>query len=246
MVATAAADGYTLFMTSPPALTIGPHIAKVPYDTLRDFAPVCLIATGSMLLLTHATSPLTSVKDLIARAKSEPGRLNYGSAGNGTANHIGMELFKAAAGIDVTHVPYAGAPQSVVDLIAGRLDVMMNSIPPALPHVKQGRLRALALAGSSRSPLLPEVPTVDEATGLRGVEAGSWLGLLAPRGTPPRIVARLNEVAVRTVNAPENRARLIALGADPRGTTPQEFAAFLRRDFEKNGEAVKLAELKSD
>src|SRR5687768_10487446 len=157
-VAGAQPDGYTLFMTSPPCLTILPHIAKVPYDTLKDFAPISLISTGDMLLLVPPGSPITSAKDLIARAKAAPGKLNYGSAGNGTANHIGMEVFKQMAGVNLTHVPYSGAPQSVIDLLAGRLDVMLNSIPPAIPHVKTGRLRALGVAGPARSPLLPELP----------------------------------------------------------------------------------------
>ena len=245
-VATAVPDGYTLFMTSPPCLTILPHVAKVPYDTLRDFAPISLIATGPMLLLTPPASPIASVKELIARAKAEPGKLNYGSAGNGTANHMGMELFKSMAGINLTHVPYAGAPQSVVDLLAGRLDVMMNSIAPAVPHVKQGRLRALALAGAARSPLLPDIQTIDEATGLRGVEAGSWLGFLAPAGTSKAIVARLNEVAVRVVRSADSRSRLIALGAEPVGNAPGEFGAFLRTDFERNGMIVRRAGVKID
>ncbi len=245
-VAGAVPDGYTLFMTSPPCLTILPHIAKVPYDTLKDFAPISLISTGDMLLLVPPGSPITSAKDLIARAKAAPGKLNYGSAGNGTANHIGMEVFKQMAGVNLTHVPYSGAPQSVIDLLAGRLDVMLNSIPPAIPHVKTGRLRALAVAGPARSPLLPELPTVDEATGLRGFQAGSWLGFLAPAGTPRQIVARLNEVAVKAVKDPDTRARLIAIGGDPVGNTPREFAAFLRADYEKNGAAAKQAGLKID
>ena len=190
-VASAAPDGYTLFMTSPPCLTIVPHISKVPYDTLKDFVPISLIASGDMLLLVPAASPITSVKDLIARARAEPGKLNYASAGNGTVNHIGMEVFKNMAGIKLTHVPYSGAPQSVIDMLAGRLDVMLGSIPPVLPHVKTGKLRALGVAGAARSPLFPEVPTVDEATGLHGFQAGSWLGLLAPARTPRQIVVRL-------------------------------------------------------
>jgi tripartite-type tricarboxylate transporter receptor subunit TctC len=246
MVATAAPDGYTVFMTSPPCLTILPHISKVPYNTLTDFIPISLISTGPMLLLTHASSPIASAKDLIARAKAAPGKLNYSTAGNGTANHIGMEIFKGIAGINITHVPYAGAPQSVIDLIAGRVDVMLNSIPPALPHVKSGKMRALALAGAARSTLLPEVPTVDEATGLRGVLAGSWLGLLAPAGTPRAIVNRLNAVAVQVVQTPDMRARLIGQGSDPVGNSPQEFAAFLRADYDKNGAAAKQAGLKID
>jgi tripartite-type tricarboxylate transporter receptor subunit TctC len=246
LVAGATPDGYTVFMTSPPCLTILPHMSKVPYNTLTDFIPISLISTGAMLLLTHASSPVNSVKDLIARAKAAPGKLNYSSAGSGTANHIGMEIFKGIAGISITHVPYAGAPQSVIDLIAGRVDVMLNSIPPALPHVKTGKMRALGLAGAARSSLLPDVPTVDEATGLRGVQAGSWLGLLAPAGTPRHIVARLSEVAVQTVRAPETRARLIGQGSDPVGSNPQEFTAFLRADYDKNGAAVKQAGLKVD
>ena len=148
------------------------------------------------------------------------------------------------AGISLTHIPYAGAPQSVIDLIAGRVDVMLNSIPPALPHVKTGKMRALGLAGAARSSLLPEVPTIDEATGLRGVQAGSWLGLLAPAGTPRAVIASLNDVVVQVVQSPETRARLIGQGSDPVGNSPQEFAAFLRADYDKNGAAVKLAGLK--
>ncbi len=245
-VATSAPDGYTLFMTSPPCLTIGPHITKVPYNTLKDFVPVSLIATGDMLLLTHPSSPITSVKDLIARAKAEPGKLNYSSAGSGTVNHIGMEVFKSMTGIKLTHVPYAGAPQSVIDLIAGRLDVMLGSIPPVLPHVKSGKLRALGVAGAKRSPLLPDVPTIDEAAGLRGFQAGSWLGLLAPAHTPRAIVARLNAVAIEVVRNPDMQARLTAIGGDPVGNSAQEFAAFLRSDYEKNGVAARQAGLKID
>ncbi len=244
MVAGAAPDGYTLFMTSPPCLTILPHMSKVQYNTLKDFAPISLISTGPMLLLTHTSSPVNSVNDLIARAKASPGKMNYSSAGSGTANHIGMEIFKGIAGISITHVPYAGAPQSVIDLIAGRVDVMLNSIAPALPHVKSGKMRALAIASATRTPLLPDLATVDEATGLRGVQAGSWLGFLAPAGTPRAIIARLNEIAVETVRTPEIRARLLAQGSDPVGNSAQEFAAFLRADYDKNGAAVKQAGLK--
>ncbi len=245
-VAGAVPDGYTLFMSSPPCLTIVPHISKVPYDTLRDFVPISLIATGDMLMLTHPSSPITGIKDLIARARAEPGKLNYGSAGNGTVNHIGMEVFKGMTGIKLTHVPYAGAPQSVIDLMAGRLDVMLNSIPPALPHVKSGKLRALGVAGTKRFAQLPDVPTVDEAAGLQGFQAGSWLGLLAPARTPRAIVARLNAAAVEAVRNPETRARLIAIGGDPVGSSPQEFAVFLRADYEKNGVAARQAGLKVD
>jgi tripartite-type tricarboxylate transporter receptor subunit TctC len=245
-VFTAAPDGYTLFMASSPSLTIVPHISKVPYNTLKDFAPISLIAMSDMLMLTYPASPIASMKDLIARAKAAPGKLNYGSAGNGGTNHIGMEIFKHMAGVNLIHVPYAGAPQSVIDLMAGRLDVILNSIPPALPHVKAGRLRALGVAGPTRAVLLPDVPTIDEAAGLRGFQAGSWLGLLAPAGTPRAIVTRLNAAAAEAIRNPEIRARLIAIGGDPVGNSPQEFAAFLRTDYERYGVAAKQAGLKVD
>ena len=246
LVAGAAPDGYTVFMSSPPCLTILPHVAKVPYDTFKDFMPVSLLASGPMVLLTHAASPISSAKDLIARAKAAPGKLNYSTAGNGTANHIGMEVFKGIAGINITHVPYAGSPQSVIDLIAGRVDVMYSSIPLTLPHVKAGRLRTLAIASASRSALMPEVPTMDEATGLRGVLAGSWIGLLVPAATPAAIVARLNDAAVQAVRNAGTRARLLEQGSDPIGNSSREFAIFLRADYDRNGAAVKLAGLKID
>ena len=164
----------------------------------------------------------------------------------GTPDVLARAVTPGMSGIRLTHVPYAGAPQSVIDLMAGRLDVMLNSIPPALPHVKSGKLRALGVAGASRTALLPEVPTVDEAAGLHGFQVGSWLGLLAPAGTPRTIVARLNEAAVQTIRNPETRARLIAIGGDPVGSSPREFAVFLRADYEKNGAAARLAGLKVD
>lgn len=246
LVAGAAPDGYTVFMSSPPCLTILPHVAKVPYDTFKDFMPVSLLASGPMVLLTHAASPISSAKDLIARAKAAPGKLNYSTAGNGTANHIGMEVFKGIAGINITHVPYAGSPQSVIDLIAGRVDVMYSSIPLTLPHVKAGRLRTLAIASASRSALMPEVPTMDEATGLRGVLAGSWIGLLVPAATPVAIVSRLNDAAAQAVRNAAIRTRLLEQGSDPIGNSSREFAIFLRADYDRNGAAVKLAGLKID
>jgi tripartite-type tricarboxylate transporter receptor subunit TctC len=246
LVARAAPDGYTLFLTSPGALTIVPHVTpNVPYDTHKDFAPIGLVSTGPFLLLVHPSVPAKTVKELIALARAEPGKLNYSSAGNGTANHLAMEHFKRAAGVNFTHVPYKGAPQAVTDLLAGRVSVTMNSIPPILAHIKAGRLQPLAVAGAKRSPLLPGVPTANEA-GVANFEAGSWLGLLAPAKTPQRIVARLSEVMVKTVNAPETRSRIEALGADPVGGSPQEFATLIRRESELNAQIIKAAGVKVD
>jgi tripartite-type tricarboxylate transporter receptor subunit TctC len=246
LVARAQPDGYTIFLTSPGALTIVPHVSQnVPYDTHKDFAPVGLISTGPFLLLVHPSVPAKTVKELIALARAEPGRLDYSSAGNGTANHLAMEHFKSVAGVNFTHVPYKGAPQAVTDLLAGRVSVTMNSIPPILAHIKAGRLRPLAVASSRRSPLLADVPTANEA-GVPNFESGSWLGLLTPAKTPPRIIARLSEVMVKTVNAPETRARIEALGAEPVGSSPQAFGALLRREWEINAKIIKAAGVKVD
>ena len=246
LAALAAPDGYTLFLASPGALTIVPHLGKdVPYDTFKDFAPVGLVATGPFLLLTHSSVPAKSVKELIALAKTEPGRLDYSSAGNGTANHLAMELFKSMAGVNFNHVPYKGAPQAVTDLLAGRVSVTLNSIPPILPHVKSGRVRALGVAGTQRSPLLPEVPTIIEA-GVPGYESGSWLGLLAPAKTPAKIVAYLNSVMVKAVRSSALRSRLESQGAEPVGSSPEEFARRLRIEWDQNAKVVKLAGVRID
>jgi tripartite-type tricarboxylate transporter receptor subunit TctC len=246
LAARAAPDGYTLFLTSPGALTIVPHLSKnVPYDTHKDFAPIGLVSTGAFLLLTHPSVPVKTVKELIALAQAQPGKLNYSSAGNGTANHLAMERFKSAAGVDFTHVPYKGAPQAVTDLLAGRVSVTLNSIPPIIAHIKGGRLQPLGVAGARRSPLLPDVPTIGEA-GVPDFEAGSWLGLLAPARTPKPILARLNAAMVKAVNSPETRSKLQALGAEAAGTSADEFAAMLRREWALHAKIIKAAGLKVD
>lgn len=241
----AAPDGYTLFISSPGALTILPHLRKVPYDTLRDFAPVSLISSGAFVLIVHPSVPAKSVKDLIALAKAQPGKLNYASAGNGVANHLAMELFKQMAGVDITHVPYKGAPQAVTDVLAGHMNMMFNSIAPIIAHIKAGRVRVLGIASARRSAQLPEVPTIGEA-GVPGYESENWFGMFAPAKTPRRIVARLNEAVVKVVHAPETRARFAALGAEAIGNSPAEFAAFVRRDLEKYAKVVKLSGAKLD
>lgn len=241
LAAHAAPDGYTFLMTSPGALTIAPHITKgLAYDPLKDFTPISLIASGPFLLIVHPSVPVKSVKDLIALARSEPGKLNYASAGSGTPNHMAMELFKTMAGVNFTHVPYKGAPQAVTDLLGGRVNLTMNSIPPVLAHLRGGKLRALGVAGQRRSPQLPEVPTISEA-GVPGYESGSWMGLLAPAKTPPRIVARLSAVTVKAVAMPETRKRLEDLGSVPVGSSPAEFAAQIRKEHAQAAMIVKTA-----
>jgi tripartite-type tricarboxylate transporter receptor subunit TctC len=246
MAARAAPDGYTLFFSSPGALTILPYLQKqVAYDAARDFAPVSLAAIGPFLLIAHPSVPVQTVKDLLALAKAKPGALNYASAGSGAANHLAMELFKSMAGVDILHVPYKGAPQAVTDLIGGSINLMFNSIPPVIQHIKAGRLKLLGVSSAKRSPQLPDVPTVSEA-GVRGYESTTWFGLLAPAKTPPAIIARLNQATVKAVNAPELKTQLAVLGYDPVGSTPAEFAAFISAEAKKNAKIVKLSGAKVD
>lgn len=245
IVAKSAPDGYTLFISSPGALTILPHLRKVPYDTLKDFAPVSLISVGPFVLIIHPSVPAKSVKELIALAKAQPGKLNYASAGNGVANHLAMELFKQMAGVDITHVPYKGAPQAVTDVVAGHMNMMFNSIAPIVGHIRAGRVRVLGIASAKRSPQLSEVPTISEA-GVPGFEAENWFGMFAPAKTPQRIIARLNEAVVKVVRSPEIQSQFAALGADAVGNSPEEFAAFIRRDMERYARVVRISGAKVD
>jgi tripartite-type tricarboxylate transporter receptor subunit TctC len=245
IVAKAAPDGYTVFISSPGALTILPHLRKVPYDTLKDFTPISLISVGPFVLIIHPSVPAKTVKDLIALAKAQPGKLNYASAGSGVANHLAMELFKQMAGVDITHVPYKGAPQAVTDVLAGHMNMMFNSIAPIVGHIRAGRVRVLGIASAKRSPQLPEVPTISEA-GVPGFEAENWFGMFAPAKTPQRIIARLNEAVVKVVRSPDIQSQFAALGADAVGNSPEEFAAFVRRDMERYARVVRISGAKVD
>jgi len=245
IVAKSAPDGYTLFISSPGALTILPHLRKVPYDTVKDFAPVSLISVGPFVLITHPSVPVKTVKELIALARAQPGKLNYASAGNGVANHLAMELFKQMAGVDITHVPYKGAPQAVTDVLAGHMNMTFNSIAPIIAHIRAGRVRVLGVASSKRSPQLADVPTISEA-GVPGYESENWFGMFAPAKTPKQIINRLNDAVVKVVRSPEIQSQFAALGADAIGNSPGEFAAFVRRDMEKYARVVKLSGAKLD
>ena len=246
LAARATPDGYTLLLSSPGPLTILPHLQKkIAYDPLRDFVPIGLISVGPFLLITHPSVPAKSVKELIALAKAEPGKLNYASAGNGAANHLAMELFKTMAGVDITHVPYKGAPQAVTDVLAGHMNMMFNSIAPVIQHIRAGRVRVLGIGSAKRSPQLPDVPTIGEA-GVPGYEAVSWFGLLAPANTPKPIVTQLNRVLAQVVHKPETRVQFEAQGADPVGSSPEEFAALIRRESARYAKVVKSSGAKVD
>jgi tripartite-type tricarboxylate transporter receptor subunit TctC len=241
-----APDGYTLFISSPGALTILPHLRKsVPYDTLRDFAPISLISIGPFVLMVHPSVPAKNIRELIALAKAQPGKLNYASAGNGVANHLAGELFKQMTGTDIVHVPYKGAPQAVTDVVGGHMQMMFNSISPIVGHIKAGRVRVLGIASLQRSPQMPELPTISES-GVPGFEAVNWFGIFAPAKTSKAIINRVNAAVVKTVKAPELQAQFISLGADPVGSSVEEFTAFVRRDMEKYAKIVKISGAKID
>ena len=228
-VAKAPSDGYTLLFAGPGSLIINPLLSKVPYDTARDFAPISIVATAPNVLVVHPAVPAKTVKELIALARAEPGRLNYASAGTGSTAHFAVALFASMAGVQLAHVPYRGTGPGVNDLVGGQIQLAIFGIPPVLPHVRSGKLRALAVTGTSRSSELPDVPTVDEA-GLPGYQMNPWYGLLAPTGTPPAIVARLSAEVAKMVRTPDMREKLIAQGAEPVGSTADQYRAAIAAD----------------
>jgi tripartite-type tricarboxylate transporter receptor subunit TctC len=246
LAAKAAPDGYTLLMCSQGPITILPHLQKnIPYDTLRDFTAVSLISAGPYLLVTQPNAPFKTIKELIAAAKAEPGKINYGSAGNGAPNHLASELFKNLAGINLLHVPYKGAPQSVTDTLGGHVRLLFGSIPPLQPHIKAGRLRALGVSDVKRVRQMPEVPTISEA-GVPGYEFYAWFGMLAPAKTPRPHLQRVHEVLVKALRAPDTASQFEAQGSDPVGNSAEAFAAFFRREYDKYASVVKTSGLRID
>lgn len=242
----AAPDGYTLLMSSSGPLAINPALySKLPYDPLKDLQPVSLAATVPQFLVVHPALPAGTVKELVALAKAQPGKINYASGGSGLTNHLTMEMFKSAAGIDLVHVPYKGGPPAITDLIAGQVSVMFETGPGVLPHVKSGKLRALAVGSARRSIAMPELPTVAEQ-GLPEFDAMAWVGFVAPAGVPRAIVDKLNAETVAILALPDVRERFLALGAEPAPGTPDEFAAYLRAEIAKWGRAVKDSGAKVD
>ena len=233
-------DGYTLGVIDT-ALTINPGLFnKLPYDAIRDFAPITLIASSPIILLVHPSVPVKSAQELIALAKSRPGQLTFSSAGSGTAIHLSQELFKSITGINAIHVPYKGGGPAVTALLAGEVAMSFNTPATIAPHVKAGRARALAITGAKRFPGLPDIPTLIEA-GIKGVDADPYWGLVGPAGTPPVVLNRLHDLWVKHINAPDIRARLIEMGFVPVANTPSEFAAHIKHDVAKWGKVIKEA-----
>ena len=240
VVARAAPDGYTLLMGIS-TLAINPATyKKVPYDALRDFAPISHVVSLPNVLVTHPSLPVKTVKELIAFSRARPGELYYASAGVGTSPHLSMELFLLMGGMKMVHVPYKGSGPGIIDIVAGHVSVMTPSILGGIPHIKSGRLRGLGVTSTKRAGGVPDIPTIAEA-GLPGYEAVQWFGLLAPAATPREIVSRLHAETVRALQSAEVRNRLSADGADPVGSTPEEFAAFLRGETAKWAKVVRQA-----
>jgi len=246
LVAKAPPDGYTILMDAVSTHAINPTLyTKLPYDPIKDFAPVTLITSVPNVLVVHPSLPAKNVPELIALAKARPGQLNYASGSTGSAGHLAGELFDSMAGVRMTHIPYKGAAPAVIDLIAGHVSLMFDNLASALPNIKAARVRALAVTTLKRSPLLPALPTISES-GLRGFDVSTWFGIFAPAGTPPEIVAKLNAEVVRLLHTAEMRERLALLGAEPIGNKPEEFAAFIKTEIPKYAKVVKASGAKVD
>ena len=232
-------DGYTALVTPSAVLTINPHLySKLPYDSLKDFAPVTAAANSPFLLVLHPSIPAASVKELIAFARAKPGQLNYNSAGNGSSTHLAGVLFCQLAGVEMVHIPYKGAAPAIVDLLAGHIQLRFSSVVPVLPHVRAGKLRALGISSTKRYGPLPEIPTVAEA-GLPGFVVESFYAVLVPAKTPPAIVAKVNAEIVRHLRNEDTKSRMAADGAEVIGSSPGELGEWLRKDLARWAKPVK-------
>jgi len=244
-VAKAAPDGHTLLVASA-ATAINNTLAKnVSWQLSRDFAPVVLLVINQSLLVAHPSLPANNVKELIALARAKPGRITFGSYGNGSSAHLIGELFKMMAGVDLLHVPYKGAAPAVNDLLGGQVDLVFADVAAVLPHVKSGRLKALGIGSSRRFDGLPDVPTISEA-GVPGFEAGGFLGLVAPAGTPAAAIDALNAAAVKSLSVPEVRERLVGLASIPMGGSPEQFGQHLRAEVDKWAKVIRAGDIRLD
>lgn len=245
-VAKQPADGYTIMITSIGMATNRALYPKLTYDPVRDFTPISLLAVvPNVLVVNAANTSDRSVKDLVARAGKEPGKLTYASAGNGTSIHLAGEVFASMAGVQMTHIPYKGSGPAVTDMLGGQVDLMFDSITSARPHIQSGKLRALAVTTARRSPALPDVPTVAEA-GVPGYEVSPWFAVFARTGTPPEVIARLNKVLIDAMKQPETLRKLEGVGAEPIGSTPQELATHLNRELERWGKLIQQRNIRAD
>ena len=245
-VAKAPADGYTLVLGQTSNLAINPALyAKMPYDSQKDLVPIVLLANAPLVMVTGSSKSYKTLADAVNAAKAKPGQVNFASPGNGTVAHLTSEMFQKAAGISTQHVPYKGASQALTDVISGNVDLYMSSVPTLLGHIKQGKVRALAVTSAKRVDDLPNVPTINES-GYKGFDAATWFGLLAPAGTPKDVIAKLNAEFNKALKVPELNKRLSDEGADPAGGTPEQFAALIKDDIPRWGRVVKESGAKVD
>ena len=238
-------DGYTLLQVATSHATNPALSVKMPFDPIRDFAPITLLSQSPNLWIVHPSLPAKNMRELIALAKTRPGEINYSSSGTGSSQHLAGELLKSLAQIDIVHIPYKGSPPALIDLLGGRVVLMCSTIAPAMPLVKSAKLRALAVTSLKRSAAVPEIPTVAES-GLPGYEATAWQGVLAPAGTPRDIIAKLKTELVRVINLPDVRKQLADQGYEPAGTTPEQFAEYIKTEIAKWSRVIKAAELKAE
>ena len=244
-VAKARPDGYTILLCSSSVAVINPLLAATtPYDPQRDFAPISLVSYAPFVLMVHPSSPLKNVRDLIAAARAKPGAITFGSAGNGSASHLVGEVFKSAAKIELTHVPYKGTAPAANALLAGELNLNFDSITAALPHLKSGRLRALGITSRKPSALAPDIPTVSDS-GVPGFEGITWQGMCAPAATPRPVMQVLSKAVIGAVKSPEVTQRFAALAVEPVGNTPEEFGAFIRSEHARWAKAIREAGIKA-
>jgi len=238
-VAKSPADGYTLVLGQTSNLAINPTLyAKLPYNPQKDLAPIVLLANAPLVLVTGVAMPYKTLADAVKAAKAKPGQINFASPGNGTVAHLTSELFQKAAGVRTQHVPYKGAAGAMTDVIGGNVDLYLSSVPTLLGHIRQGKVRALAVTSAQRVDDLPDVPTINES-GYKGFDAVTWFGLLAPAGTPKELIARLNAEFNKALQLPELRKRLGDEGADPAGGTPEQFASLIKDEIQRWGKVVK-------
>lgn len=246
MVARAPADGHTLLMG-----TVGTHAInqslykKMGFDPIKDFQPISRVALVPNLLVAHPSQPFKNVRELIAHAKANPGKINFASSGSGTSIHLSAEMFNQMTGVDMQHIPYKGSAPALTDLLAGQTAIMFDNMPSVISHVKAGKLRPLAVTTPQRSPALPDVPTIAES-GVPGYSATSWFGLLAPAGTPAPVVAKLNASILKALADPEVKKKMAEQGAEPHGEKPEQFAEFIRSETAKWGQTVKASGATAD
>ncbi len=244
MVASSDPDGHTLMFSTPGPVVVSPLINRnAGYDAVKNFAPVAIVSQSPLLLVVHPSLPVKTVKELVAYAKANPGRVHFPSPGFGTQPHLVGEMFKSATNLDIVHVPYRGSAPAITDLLAGQMQIYFDNFANVLQHVEGGKLRPLAVTGDARSPQLPDVPTMEQS-GYGSIAATYWNGLLAPAGTPAAVVARLNAAVNQALAGPEVRAALSKLGSDPKSETPQAFAGFIAAEAERWGKVVRDANIK--